>query len=194
MVGIVGRPWKTQDPMSEFRFGGLVLRTGGRTDSTDLSPDEMREVESDLWLAVNDPLGLHTLARFLDATTGFGDDQVLEVVLERIREGRISVEYERNRTVDPSLGLAAVTLMRLAEAEPINDEDFSVAIELIGEDHEPLAGIRYRLELPDGKISEGVTGDDGQAFLWGLTKAGDCKLTFPDLDTEAWESVESTPL
>lgn len=154
----------------------------------------MREVESDLWLAVSDPLGLRTLARFLDATAVFGDEQVLEIILERIRDGRISVEYERNRTVDPSLGTAAVTLMRLAKAEPIQDEDFSIAIELIGEDDEPLAGVRYRLELPDGKISEGVTGADGQAFLWGLTKPGDCKLTFPDLDTEAWESVESTPL
>ena len=180
--------------MAEFRFGGLVLRTEGRTAAADLSPDKMREVEASLWLIADDPLQLLSLARFLDSTMMFGADQVLGVVLERIRDGRISVEFEGNRTVDPSLGLAAVTLMRLAEAEPLADEDYAVAIELIGEDDEPIANVRYRLELPDGRVSEGRTGEDGQAFLWGLSQAGDCKLTFPDLDGEAWEPVESSPL
>jgi len=180
--------------MAEFRYGGLVLRTEGRTAAAELSADEMREVEANLWHVADEPLQLLSLARFLDSTMMFGADQVLGVVLERIRDGRISVEFEASRTVDPNLGLEAVTLMRLAEAEPMADEDFAVAIELIGDDDKPIANARYRLELPDGRVSEGRTGDDGQAFLWGLTKAGDCKLTFPDLDEEAWESVESSPL
>lgn len=61
-----------------------------------------------------------------------------------------------------------------------------IEIELVGEDDEPIVGARYRLELSDGSTIEGRLGSTGHVRLEGIDP-GDCVLTFPELDQEAWE-------
>jgi hypothetical protein len=63
-----------------------------------------------------------------------------------------------------------------------------VEIELVGEDDKPLPGERYRITLPDDSVAEGTLDEKGFARVAGFEPGG-CKVTFPDLDEEAWEKV-----
>jgi type VI secretion system secreted protein VgrG len=63
-----------------------------------------------------------------------------------------------------------------------------IEIELVGEDKKPIPGERYRVTLPDQTVDEGTLDDKGHARIEGFEK-GDCKITFPDLDEEAWEDA-----
>lgn len=62
-----------------------------------------------------------------------------------------------------------------------------IEIQLVGEDDLPLGGERYLVLLPNGKEVEGRLDDAGLARVDGIAETADCKVTFPDLDTQAWE-------
>ena len=65
-----------------------------------------------------------------------------------------------------------------------------IEIELVGEDDEPIAGGKYRITLPDGTVDEGTLDTNGWARVHGIDPST-CKITFPELDMEAWEFIES---
>ena len=71
----------------------------------------------------------------------------------------------------------------LAPAEAV---DTFVEIQMIGEDGAPLAGARYRLVLTDGTVAEGRLDGEGVARVAGIPE-GKCTVSFPDLDSDAWE-------
>ena len=60
--------------------------------------------------------------------------------------------------------------------------------QLIGEDGKGVPLQRYVVTLPDGTVKEGVTGLNGQIRFEGL-ESGTCKISFPDLDQDAWEEA-----
>jgi hypothetical protein len=78
--------------------------------------------------------------------------------------------------------------------EPIPDDpkkedpESYVNIRLVGEDGNGIPGERYRIVLPDGTSREGRLDSGGSATVRGRF-AGQCKVTFPDLDAAAWESA-----
>jgi hypothetical protein len=79
------------------------------------------------------------------------------------------------------------------EPEPLRDEPVAtskIIIELVGEDDRPVAGERYRVVLPDRSVREGRLDNQGRATVTGIP-SGTCKVSFPNLDTEAWEPIES---
>lgn len=61
-----------------------------------------------------------------------------------------------------------------------------IEIRLIGEGDVPIAGERYRVVLPDGRVIEGRLGPDGLARIDGVP-GGRCKVAFPRMDESAWE-------
>jgi hypothetical protein len=63
-----------------------------------------------------------------------------------------------------------------------------IEIEMVDEAGAPVAGEKYKIELADGTVSEGTLGSDGKARLDGI-EPGSCKVSFPDLDAEAWEKA-----
>ena len=66
------------------------------------------------------------------------------------------------------------------------DKKSWIEIELLDEQGNPVAGERYRVTLPDGKtIAEGTTDENGFARVSNIDP-GSCKITFPNLDREAW--------
>lgn len=69
--------------------------------------------------------------------------------------------------------------------------DHWIEIELIGEDGKPVPWQRFRAVLPSGETVEGALDDNGYARIDRQAQAGDCLVTFPDLDTEAVSFVES---
>jgi phage protein D len=64
-----------------------------------------------------------------------------------------------------------------------------IEIRLIGEDGKPMSDVRYKLKLPDGDEREGTLDESGIIRAEGID-AGSCELTFPDLDSDAWESAD----
>lgn len=63
-----------------------------------------------------------------------------------------------------------------------------IEIELIDEADEPVPGERYEIELPDGSFAKGTLDQNGFARVDGIDP-GTCKVTFPELDKEAWEKA-----
>jgi type VI secretion system secreted protein VgrG len=62
-----------------------------------------------------------------------------------------------------------------------------IEIELVDEAGQPVPGERYRITLPDGTtIADGSLDEKGCARVSGIDP-GTCKVTFPNLDKEAWQ-------
>ena len=84
--------------------------------------------------------------------------------------------------------------VREVEATPASLEATSertvswIEIELVGEDGTPIPGERFSLRLPDGKLEEGTLDGDGKTRFDDIP-SGNCYVSFPDLDEDAWETV-----
>ncbi len=61
-----------------------------------------------------------------------------------------------------------------------------VNIKLVDEAGNPVAGESYKVTLPDGKVSSGTLNEKGEAEVKGF-EPGNCKITFPNLDKDAWK-------
>lgn len=48
-----------------------------------------------------------------------------------------------------------------------------------------MPGVKYRITPPGGAPVEGTLNQYGQAGVYQIDP-GNCKITFPDLDQEAW--------
>ena len=95
----------------------------------------------------------------------------------------------------PPRGLAAAAALATKRTEPpkagfapttVEEKTSWVEIEMVGADKKPVAGVAYRLELPDGVVKVGVTDAQGKVRYDGI-EPGECKVSFPDLDKDAWE-------
>ena len=60
-----------------------------------------------------------------------------------------------------------------------------VAIELVDEDGDPIAGEKFRVELPDGSVQEGVLDAKGRARFDAIDP-GNCKVSFTDIHAKEW--------
>ena len=63
-----------------------------------------------------------------------------------------------------------------------------IEIELVDEKNKPVPEERYRIEQPDGSLVEGSLDSQGRARHEGLVP-GNCQITFPNLDKDAWERI-----
>ncbi len=61
-----------------------------------------------------------------------------------------------------------------------------IEIILVDLDGKPMPGVKYRITPPGGAPKEGRLNEHGQAGLYEI-EPGSCKITFPDLDKEAWD-------
>ena len=73
-----------------------------------------------------------------------------------------------------------------SETESEAEERTWIEIELIDEDDKAVPGERYQIEVSDGRVIRGTLDNNGFARVEGLVP-GNCKVTFPKLDEEAWE-------
>jgi len=72
--------------------------------------------------------------------------------------------------------------------EPDEEEKNWIEIELLDEEDNPVPGEKYKITLPDGKVKTGTLDQNGFARVDGIDP-GTCKVTFPDLDKDAWEKA-----
>lgn len=69
--------------------------------------------------------------------------------------------------------------------------EYWIEIELVGEDDQPVPWEEYRVKLPDGREVGGYLDGEGHARLERLPSAGDCLVSFPALDRDAWDYIEA---
>src|ERR1043165_8619409 len=71
--------------------------------------------------------------------------------------------------------------------KPDPDKKSWIEIELKDESGKPVAGEAYAVTLPDGTaVASGTLDDKGFARVDGIDP-GTCRITFPELDKEAWK-------
>lgn len=68
------------------------------------------------------------------------------------------------------------------------EKDHFIIVELVGENGEPIPNELCRITLPDGEIVERETNSQGKVEEYGI-EDGDCTITFPLLDQDAWEAA-----
>ncbi len=72
-------------------------------------------------------------------------------------------------------------------AEPQKEKKAWIEIILVDMDGNPVPNVRYRITPPGGGApQEGRLNEHGQAGYYKI-EPGECKITFPDLDKDAWE-------
>ncbi|NVN91639.1 MAG: type VI secretion system tip protein VgrG [Desulfuromonadales bacterium] len=70
--------------------------------------------------------------------------------------------------------------------EKNKDKKSWIEIELVDEDGKPVPGEVYKVTLPDGEtVATGTLDEKGIARIEGIDP-GNCKITFPNLDKDAW--------
>jgi hypothetical protein len=145
--------------------------------------------------ALREAPGHPVLGRLLEdilpgARAHLDDDEVLALLGSMLRARRLLV---REQPVMPLAGFGAepvadagaVEPPQPAVARPARTELTWIEIQLIGEDNQPIPGERYRIELTDGSVREGRLNEEGLARVDGIDP-GQCQVTFPALDEEAW--------
>jgi hypothetical protein len=97
----------------------------------------------------------------------------------------------RLRKTNIDAGTARLTLLP-EKGEPVEAADVPeqdavtfVELELVDANNVPVAGQKYQVEFPDGRVETGTTDANGLAYVEGVPE-GDCEISFPDLDSSAW--------
>jgi hypothetical protein len=65
-----------------------------------------------------------------------------------------------------------------------------IEVQLIGDDDKPIPYAKYSIAVPGGAVISGTLDENGKARVDGIP-AGTCKVSFPELDQEAWTAVET---
>jgi hypothetical protein len=111
----------------------------------------------------------------------------------RLREAFLdgSLCAYRMPSVSSGAPLAPPELPELDAPEPAAKEEKTwVGIQLMddGDPPQPVPFKRYRIELPDRSVREGLLDQNGQALILGID-AGTCKISFPQLHADDWRST-----
>lgn len=72
------------------------------------------------------------------------------------------------------------------QPEKAKEKKAWIEIALVDNEGKPMPGVKYRITPPSGQSVEGRLNEHGQAGLYQI-EPGNCKITFPDLDKDAWE-------
>jgi hypothetical protein len=101
----------------------------------------------------------------------------------RTEEPPAPAEFENTSRITEKI----LKTMTGAAAEQKSKEKKSwIEIILVDAEGKPVPGVKYRITPPNGSAVEGRLNEHGQAGLYQI-EPGNCKITFPDLDKDAWE-------
>ena len=174
--------------MSAIHFGRGAWELH-RTAQSDRDPFDLPLDELERGLA---ELDVGRMAELVDSPMwerGTGD--VHRRALDQLRTGTLSLYATPYGTAPRSPATAP-----LAEYEEATDltPAHAIELELVGEDDEPIPFARYEIELPNGDRRHGRLDRSGRAEVRNIREPGQCRVSFPDLDEEAWEPVDTQPL
>jgi hypothetical protein len=112
--------------------------------------------------------------------------ELLRTLQGAIQSGRLAFEH----AFAPRVRKRCLQSVPMPAGEPMpssekSDEDF-IEIQLVGEDDQPVGGCAYLVALPNGDERGGKLNSKGFARIDGIP-SGQCRVTFPELDAEAWQ-------
>ncbi len=90
-------------------------------------------------------------------------------------------------TADATVRAGAVTFVSFTLTP--NQELTWIEIVLLGEDNSPVGGVKYRVKLPNAEVREGSLDGSGKARIDKIPP-GQCEVSFPDLDRDAWSMLQ----
>lgn len=131
------------------------------------------------------------LHRALGAAGYFGAEPLSDEALCR----RVATLVARGLLrIGPSSARAEVPRPSMEEAERDEPPEHRaeavgvhwIEIVLVGEDDRPIPGAVYEVKDPDGRTHRGRLDADGRARITSIRSPGDCEVTFPELDQDAW--------
>lgn len=98
------------------------------------------------------------------------------------------IKAEQRQTKAGKYGSAPVKPHKPPDTKEEKEKKKSwIEIELVDEEDNAVPGEKYKIILPDGEtVAEGTLDDKGFARVDGI-EPGTCKITFPELDKDAWE-------
>lgn len=121
------------------------------------------------------------------ALTQLDDTGVLAQLAARIETGELVAFRRRGAQGIWTDRVVIVAEQEVTEAPPLveeNDEEHWLQIRLVDDEGNPVAGERYRVELPDGTVIEGNLDSNGQARVNDIDDPGSAVVTFPDAEGE----------
>lgn len=159
-----------------------------QADGEALSLDD-RQLARALRVATNE-IAPQRLRSLLQQSGHRGEPQdeaaLLDALRRRIDRGELVFVQRARQTVDARVIQPDIPPVRPPhEPEDIVEEDDWIEVLIADEDGEPVSGVAYELELPDGSVRRGRTNRFGIARC-GPIPSGTCKLTLPELDESAW--------
>ena len=100
------------------------------------------------------------------------------------------IKAEQSQTISGKYGSTPVKPYKPPQTQEEKEKKKSwIEIELVDEEKKPVPGEKYKITLPDGEtVAEGTLNEKGLARVDGIDP-GTCKITFPELDQEAWEKA-----
>lgn len=118
------------------------------------------------------------------------DKGVIEQIIRRIETSEIMALPRRHTPgvwTDRDVVEAEQAEPVLATAAP--QEVTWIEVRLVDMEGDPVPGERYRITMPDGDQREGKLDYRGRARVDNIDTPGECNVTFPDLDADAWERL-----
>jgi hypothetical protein len=91
----------------------------------------------------------------------------------------VKTSFEMTQSVLKTIGA------RRPPEKPVEKKAW-IEIILVDNEGKPMPGVKYKITPPSGNPVEGRLNEHGQAGLYQI-EPGNCKITFPDLDKDAWE-------
>jgi len=85
--------------------------------------------------------------------------------------------------------LRASPAPKQGKASPETEKKLTwVEIELVDDDGQPVPGVEYEIQLPDGSVKSGRLNDKGKARYDDIDP-GQCQVRFPGLHANEWQRV-----
>ena len=91
----------------------------------------------------------------------------------------VETAFQLTQQIMQSMGVSKAT-------EKPKEKKVWIEIILVDMEGQPVPGVKYRITPPGGAPVEGTLNQYGQAGLYQIDP-GSCKITFPDLDKDAWD-------
>ena len=184
--------WRIEGARGIWLVRGDARAVGGEALTRDAATARVDAWFTGPWAGA----GTGTLAGIVRALEGAfvgsgreGVEGLKRVVRRALSTGRLTAVREPLGAL-----VSGAAVEKEKEEEPVTprrppgrDETTWIEVELTDEGNppRPVAFARYRIELPDGSLREGMLDANGRARMVGLDP-GMCSLWFPELDAEAW--------
>jgi type VI secretion system secreted protein VgrG len=109
-------------------------------------------------------------------------------IADNANPGSLAESFKSQRAaLSPTAAAAASAPWHDPKSDEAKEKKSWIEIVLVDQDDKPVPGEPYRITLPDGTtLAEGTLDEKGFAREDGIDP-GTCKVTFPNLDKDAWE-------